>query len=62
MEADGDTDPEVGGDVAKHQKASSVAKPSRKTSATTAKQSATTVATNVGAAKTAMLEVEKKKK
>jgi hypothetical protein len=29
VEADGDTDPEVGGDVAKHQEASNTAKPGR---------------------------------
>jgi precorrin isomerase len=62
VEADEDTDPEVGNDVANRQEASSTAKPKHKTRAATTKQPATTAAAKVGAAKTAKLEVEKKKR
>jgi hypothetical protein len=60
---DEDTDPEVGDDVVTRQEASSAAKPRRKTrAAAVAKQSASTAAPKVEAAKTAKLEAEKKKK
>ena len=62
MEADEDTDQEVGDDVGSRPEASSAAKPRRRTRAAVAKQSTTTAATKVGAAKTAKLEAEKKKR
>jgi hypothetical protein len=57
VEANEDTDPEVGGDARTVLKESSVVKPRRKTRAATAKHSASTVAAKVVAVKTA----EKKK-
>jgi hypothetical protein len=62
VEADEDTNPKVGDDAVNRQEASTAAKPRRKTRAVTAKQSATTAAAKVGAAKTTKLEVEKKKR
>jgi hypothetical protein len=62
VEADQDTDPEVGGDATTHQERSTV-KPKRRTrAAVAAKQSASTTAAKVEAAKTTKLEAEKKKK
>jgi hypothetical protein len=62
VEADEDTNPEVGDDTVTHQEASSATKPKRKTRAAEAKQSVSTTTTKVEAAKTAKLEAEKKKK
>jgi hypothetical protein len=62
VEADGDTDPEVGDDAGARLEASSIVKPRRKTRATAAKQSVSTAAAKVAAVKTAKLEAEKKRK
>jgi hypothetical protein len=62
VEADEDTNLEVGEDAASRQEVSSAAKPSRKTRAATAKQSVSTAAANVEAANTTKLEAEKKKR
>jgi hypothetical protein len=61
VEADEDTEPEVGDDAGTRPEASSVVKPRRKTRAA-AKQSASMATAKVVAAKTAKLEAEKKKK
>jgi hypothetical protein len=62
IDADEDTDQEVGGDVASRSTASSATKPGHKTRAVTAKQSTIRVAAKVEAAKTAKLEADKKKR
>jgi hypothetical protein len=62
VEADEDTDPEVGGDAGMGPEASSVMKPRRKTRAAAAKQSILMSTAKVAVVKTANLEVEKKKR
>jgi hypothetical protein len=62
VEADEDTDQEVGGDVASHPTVSSATKPGRKTRAATAKQLTMRAATKGEATKTAKLEDDKKKR
>jgi hypothetical protein len=62
VEADENTDPEVGDDATNRQEVSSTAKPKCRTRAAAVKQSASTVAAKVEAAKTAKLEAEKMKK
>jgi hypothetical protein len=61
VEADEDTDPEVGDDAGTRPEANRAVKPRRKTRAATAKQSASTATVKVMAAKTAKLEAEKQK-
>jgi hypothetical protein len=62
VEANKDTDPEVGDDAGTRLEASSVVKPKGKTRAAAAKQSASTVAMKVVAAKLTKLEVENNRK
>jgi hypothetical protein len=62
VEADEETDLEVGGDVRTGPEASSTLKPRRKTRAAAVKQSASVATAKVVVVKTAMLEAEKKKK
>jgi hypothetical protein len=58
VEADEDTNPKVGDDVANRQEASSATKPKRRTRVAAAKQLVSTVAAKVEAVKTAKLEME----
>jgi hypothetical protein len=61
VEADEDSDPEVGGDDGTGPKASTAVKSRRKTRATTAKQSVSTTAAKVTAVKTAEKKKRKRK-
>jgi hypothetical protein len=61
VEADEDTNPEVGDDTVTCQEVSSSVKSKRKIRAAAAKRSVSTAAAKVEAAKTAKIEVEKKK-
>jgi hypothetical protein len=62
VEADEDTNPEIGGDAGTSPEASSTLNPRRKTRVAAAKQLISTATAKVAAVKTAKLEVEKKKK
>jgi hypothetical protein len=61
VEADEDTNPEVGDDTVTRQEVSSSVKSKRKIRAAAAKRSVSTAAAKVEAAKTAKIEAEKKK-
>jgi hypothetical protein len=61
VEADEDTDPEVGDDVGTRPEASCVVMPRRKTRAAAAKQSVSMTAAKVVAAKTAKLKAEERR-
>jgi hypothetical protein len=62
VEANEDTNPEIGGDAGTSPEASSALNPRRKTRVPAAKQLISTATAKVAAVKTAKLEVEKKKK